>query len=121
MLGTHEQMCAMENLRVWEEEETGGKLATIHYSAQYREGYMKFYLNDAKWPIVVKDEGHKHLRIRGLRIQDNQYTLKQREENRFSFGSRKTISVRIDFANMTDKKAFIGLILDAQKDMVEIE
>ncbi len=41
---THqEQMCGLENLRVWKDEDTGGVLATIHYTAQFGDGYMAFY------------------------------------------------------------------------------
>jgi hypothetical protein len=38
-----EQMCALENLRIWQDQDTGGVLAMIHYSAQFRNGYMAFY------------------------------------------------------------------------------
>jgi len=38
-----EQMCALENLRIWQDQDTSGVLAMIHYSAQFRNGYMAFY------------------------------------------------------------------------------
>src|SRR5262245_23457850 len=68
-VGSREQMCAMENLRVWEEEETGRVMALIHYSAMFCKGYMKFYLNNARYPLVLRDDsGSKFLRLKGLRI-----------------------------------------------------
>jgi hypothetical protein len=121
-LTASEQMCGIENFRVWEEEETGGKLATIHYSALYQQGYMMFYLNDSRWPVVVKDEGQKMIRIRGLRIPDNQFSkVKTKERGRFGFASKRTISVRMEFTTEVDKNAFLALVAEAQKEMVEIE
>jgi hypothetical protein len=58
----------MENLRVFEEEETGAVLAIVHFSAVFRPGYLKFYINDAKYPIVLKDESTRAVRLKGLRI-----------------------------------------------------
>ena len=63
MMGIRDQMCALENLRVWEEEETGGVLALIHYSALFCSGYMKFYLNDARYPLVIKDDAGRTVEV----------------------------------------------------------
>src|ERR1700761_6342125 len=41
-LSYQEQMCAMENLRLWDDESTGAVMAMIHYSAQFRGGYLTF-------------------------------------------------------------------------------
>jgi hypothetical protein len=38
-----EQMCALENLRIWQDHKTNGVIAMIHYSAHFRDGYMAFY------------------------------------------------------------------------------
>ena len=38
-----EQMCALEDLRIWQDQDTDGVLAMVHYSAQFRNGYMAFY------------------------------------------------------------------------------
>jgi hypothetical protein len=116
IMGIRDQMCALENLRVWEEEETGGVLALIHYSAAFSSGYMKFYLNDARYPVVLKDDvGTRVLRLKGLRIpfQTREMVVK---------GQRKLItSARIEFARELDKNEFISLVREAQLGMVEIE
>lgn len=116
MMGIRDQMCALENLRVWEEEETGGVLALIHYSALFCAGYMKFYLNDARYPLVIKDDaGARVLRLKGLRIPFATREL----EAKFH---RKTItSAKIEFAREFDKNEFIRLVREAQVGMVEIE
>ncbi len=43
LLALQEQMCALENLRLWQDPVTGGVFAMIHYSANFRKGYMAFY------------------------------------------------------------------------------
>jgi hypothetical protein len=117
VLAYQEQMCGMENLRLWEDERTStsnnaptespssslyptssnsssrtvgatgvpmglhatptgksnagpacGVLAMIHFSAQFRKGYCRFWLNDSNNPIRVKDDGAREVKIKGLRI-----------------------------------------------------
>jgi hypothetical protein len=38
-----EQMCALENMRIWQDHETNSFMAMIHFSAHFRDGYMAFY------------------------------------------------------------------------------
>lgn len=122
MVSTQEQMCALENLRIWDEIETGGVLAMIHFSGLFGEGYLKFYLNNAKWPIAVKDEGGRLLRVKGLRIRGdlgrgNQKAKEKAREKQ----SQKTISAKIEFTFERDKDAFVHLVRSAQTGMVDIE
>jgi formamidopyrimidine-DNA glycosylase len=42
-----EQMCALENLRIWKDQDSNGVLAMIHYTPQFRDGYMTFYCETA--------------------------------------------------------------------------
>ncbi|PWO25154.1 UbiH, 2-polyprenyl-6-methoxyphenol hydroxylase, partial [Pyrenophora tritici-repentis] len=63
-----EQMCGMENLRVWEDNDSGAIIALIHFSAHFRQGYLAFYLNDAAHPVKVKDDGGREVKIKGLRV-----------------------------------------------------
>ncbi|KAJ4991702.1 hypothetical protein SVAN01_02817 [Stagonosporopsis vannaccii] len=62
-----EQMCALENLRVWEDE-TGAVVASLHFSASFREGWLAFYLNSKVEPIKVTDSGVREVKVRGLRV-----------------------------------------------------
>ena len=38
-----EQMCALENLRVWQDPDTNGVLAMVHFTPQFKDGYLAFY------------------------------------------------------------------------------
>ncbi|KAI9818418.1 MAG: hypothetical protein M1827_000477 [Pycnora praestabilis] len=66
-----EQMCALENLRIWQDSSTGGALAMIHYTANFRDGYMSFYLNSHRDPIRIKEESDRWIRIKGIRTVEN--------------------------------------------------
>lgn len=63
-----EQMCALENLRVWEDTQTGAVIALIHFSASFRTGYLAFYLNSSTHPITLAEGGVREVRVRGLRV-----------------------------------------------------
>lgn len=114
----NEQMCAMENLRIWYEEETGGHLVLIHFSAMFRQGYMKFYLNNVNLPITFKDEGHKTLRLKGFRIP---MVPGPREREKTGAPKKNITAAKIEFTSETDKVAFIDLIHKAQREMMDLE
>lgn len=63
-----EQMCALENLRVWEDADTGAVVALIHFAASFRDGYLAFYLNSCAHPVRVQDAGGREVKIKGLRV-----------------------------------------------------
>lgn len=63
-----EQMCGLETLRIWQDNDTGAVIALIHFSADFRRGYLAFYLNSSNTPISVKDDGSRQVKIRGLRV-----------------------------------------------------
>lgn len=63
-----EQMCALENLRIWEDTDTGAVIALIHFSASFRDGYLAFYLNSSANPVRVQDVGGRDVKIKGLRV-----------------------------------------------------
>jgi hypothetical protein len=106
----------MENLRVWDDDETGGILCMIHFSAIFRKGYMTFYLNNALQPIKVKDEGAKIVKIKGLKISlDQQMGRRNSEKPKYVTGAR------IDFINDLEKAKFIQQVREAQLHMVDIE
>jgi hypothetical protein len=150
MIAPHEQMCAMENLRVWDEEESGAVLAMVHFSALFRPGYLKFYLNDARYPIVLKDESTRAVRIKGLRVplapvekqpgrigsvgnhhhhhfhlhhhhhKEGQGQQNQQAQQAAAKGKIVTIA-KIEFSTEAEKLTFMALVREVQKGMVDIE
>jgi hypothetical protein len=121
-LSSTEQMCAMENLRLWEEEATGAVMAMIHFSAIFRAGYLTFYINDTENPIKIKDDGGKTVRIKGLKIAmiDNEFFPPKRAQSfkqdgrRGSEGKKWITGARIEFDSMAEKVRFLETIQDLQ-------
>ena len=62
-----EQLCGLENLRIFQDD-SGGVLALLHYSPHVQDGYMAFYLNSARDPVRLRDDGELGIKIKGLKI-----------------------------------------------------
>ncbi|KAF2638918.1 hypothetical protein P280DRAFT_430454 [Massarina eburnea CBS 473.64] len=130
-----EQMCGMENLRIWEDNETLAVIALIHFSPQFRDGYLAFYLNSTNAPIQVKDEGGKAIKIKGLNVP-----LKKRKSRKDSAlgeeadlngsikgkrkGNDKTTKfikgARMEFETELGKRDFLALIWQLQGSMRDL-
>jgi hypothetical protein len=124
-----EQMCGMENLRVWEDDETTAVIAMIHFSAHFRKGYLAFYLNSSGTPIRVKDEGSREVKIKGLRVPLEKGARKDSVVHHLGTDSKKDKDIdkrkwitgaRVEFATEGEKQEFIQLVKDVQRDMVEL-
>ncbi|KAH0544406.1 hypothetical protein FGG08_001432 [Glutinoglossum americanum] len=63
-----EQMCALENLRIWKDQDSNGVIAMIHYTPHFRDGYMSFYLNSQRDRVRISDAGDRHIKLKGLNI-----------------------------------------------------
>lgn len=122
-----EQMCGMENLRVWEDDETTAVIAMIHFSAHFRSGYLAFYLNSSRTPIRVKDEGGREVKIKGLRVPLDKGARKdsvmngEGKKSEGGLDKRKWITgAKVEFATEGEKREFIALVKDVQRTMVEL-
>lgn len=117
-------MCAMENLRLWEESSTGAVMAMIHFSAMFRAGYLTFYVNDTTNPVKIKDDGGKTVRIKGLKIAmvENEYmppkrshSLSFKQDGKRVSEARKWITgAKIEFDSLPEKIRFLDTIWDLQ-------
>ena len=129
VIAFQEQMCAMETLRLWEEESSGAVLGMIHFSAQFRGGYMLFYLNSKERPIRVRDEGGKVVKIKGLRVPldsserakvERSLSLNEKGDKRRASDAKKWISgAKIEFASESEKLEFIDKVEQVQRRLVE--
>lgn len=133
VLAYSEQMCGMENLRIWEDETNAGVIAMLHFSAQFRNGYLAFYLNSSTNPIRVKDEGGKEVKIKGLHIPLLEPGRKHRsglerndskgggEGGRRGSDTKKFITgARVEFQTEEEKVAFVNKIREVQKTMIAL-
>jgi hypothetical protein len=133
-----EQMCGLENLRVWEDNDTGAIIALIHFSADFRSGYLAFYLNSSVNPIKVKDDGNREVKIKGLRVPIDKGDRAMRKDSVVAGSAKdkgkgkegdapkkpdkeKVISgAKIEFASDMEKREFIEMCKELQRDMIEL-
>ncbi|KAF2114864.1 hypothetical protein BDV96DRAFT_86702 [Lophiotrema nucula] len=118
-----EQMCGMENLRIWEDDTLGAVICMIHFSAHFKTGYLAFYLNSLNAHIRVKDEGGREVKVKGLKVPLEKGAL--RKDSVAGGGKeldkKKIISgARIEFASEVEKREFIALVKNVQSDMREL-
>lgn len=129
VLAYQEQMCGMENLRIWEDESIGGVFAMIHFSAQFRIGYLVFWLNASNAPIRVKDDGAREVKIKGLKIptgdgaaslmrkDSGAGTAAQEKARRGSDGKKVITGAKVEFASEAEKYAFLNKVKEVQTKM----
>lgn len=137
-----EQMCGLETLRIWEDNDTGTVIALIHFSASFRNGYLAFYINSSVNPIKVKDDGNRDVKIKGLRVPIDKGDKAMRKdsvvaggENRDMDGKckskqakwskkiekEKVISgAKIEFASVMEKREFLDMVKEMQRNMIEL-
>ncbi|MCJ1320126.1 hypothetical protein MMC15_005463 [Xylographa vitiligo] len=110
-----EQLCGLENLRLFQDPQTGGVLAMIHYTAHFHDGYLAFYLNSSQSPLRIRDEDEKTIKVKGLNVLVNDKTSMVRRDSVVSSptsvsrpkGDNKIIkAVRIEFYTPEDMRLF---------------
>jgi hypothetical protein len=116
-----EQMCGMENLRIWEDNDTAAVIAMIHFSAHFKAGYLAFYINSSASPIRVKEEGSRELKIKGLNVP----LVDRRKDSAVAMGKgedKKKIvqGAKIEFASEAEKKEFVSLVKECQMRMLDL-
>ncbi|KAF2012612.1 hypothetical protein BU24DRAFT_352440 [Aaosphaeria arxii CBS 175.79] len=118
-----EQMCGMENLRIWEDDETRAIIALIHFSAHFRNGYLAFYLNARENMIKVKDDGGTQVKIKGLRVP-LEGKNKSRKDSAIAFSGKDGVSdkkkfitgCKVEFESEEEKMEFIGFVKKCQEN-----
>jgi len=63
-----EQLCGLENLRLWRDDEAGSTIAMIQYSPRFHEGYISFRLSGPGTIAKAVDDGERWVKIKGLNI-----------------------------------------------------
>jgi hypothetical protein len=118
-------MCGLENLRVWEDNDTGAIIALIHFSADFRPGYLAFYLNSSVDPIKVKDEGGREVKIKGLKVpieNGRKDSVVERGKGKgVEREKEKVISgAKIEFATDGEKKEFLDMCRELQRELIDL-
>lgn len=65
-----EQFANIETLRLWEDiEEPGAVVALMHYSSNFGEGWARWWLNNSRQPIKIREDGAKHVKVKGIDVK----------------------------------------------------
>lgn len=123
-----EQLCGLENLRIWQDDDMAGVLAMIHYTAQFRDGYLAFRLNcPPRNTVRVRDDGDRCVRIKGLAVAPVAGNMFERKgsvrekrspvitpKSPMMKKEKKISAVKIEFANEVDKMVFLDKVREIQ-------
>lgn len=142
-----EQMCGIESLRVWKDDGLatpgagGGVMVLIHLSPSFGEGWIRFWINNSRAPARIESDGGRFVRIRDMRLvicrcggQKGAYRWrsvssgssgttagKSKKGLGQSQGQEKVVSgMRIEFSTEEEKGRFMGLVLNAQANMIAL-
>ena len=118
-----EQLCGLENLRIWQDDDMAGVLAMIHYTAHFRDGYLAFRLNcPPRNTVRVRDDGDRCVRIKGLAVAPVvTRNVFERRESAAAGGrspgavkQKKISAVKIEFESEVEKRVFLDKVREIQ-------
>ena len=120
-----EQICGLENLRVFQDLGTGRASVLIHYSPQFRNGYMAFYLNSPEHKVIIRDDDDNTIRIKGINVPLSRKRSIQRrgtigESNSAprSKSSKYIAGAKVVFCTLEDKQLFMQTFKDIQRKCI---
>lgn len=117
-------MCGLENLRVWEDNDTGAIIVMTHFSADFRQGYLAFYLNSATDPITVKDGGERDVKIKGLKVPISGAGAGRKDsvvdKGKGKKDERMITGARVEFATEMEKREFLDMWKEVQRELIEL-
>ena len=112
-----EQLCALENIRLWRDLETGSTIAMIQYSPSFHEGYLSFRLSGPGTVAKIIDDGDKWVKVKRLNIvlEPNAASAPTSPSSPSSnSGSRgkkmetkKITAIRVEFSSAEEKYKFL--------------
>ena len=120
-----EQLCGLENLRIFQDSGSGACLALLHYSPHFRDGYMVFALNSLRKPLTIKDDGENTIKLKGLDIPlDNSKMLQRRDSATPASkpkGAKYITGAKIEFSTAMDKLLFNEKFREIQEEMFSMQ
>lgn len=143
-----EQMCGIENFRLWQEDglsisnAAGGVLALIHLSPTFGQGWIKFWyvhislflrsvilirlnrINNSIQPIRVRSDTGRTVKIKDLNITVTQLGLLVRRDSinsqKRSNTEKKVSGMRIEFSSDEEKQRFLAFIAKVQEKLIPL-
>jgi hypothetical protein len=113
LVSSQEQLCGLENLRLWKEADSGKVWGMIHFKPQVRVAYLTFQLNSTLHPLQVKEDGHRGVKIQGIELPTD--ARRPSHPPKASKGdSGKKPDVKIEFATEAERNVFVKRFKEVQ-------
>jgi hypothetical protein len=118
-----EQMCGLENLRLWQDRDSNGVLCMIHFRPQFRDGYLAFYINSSRDRIRVTEQDKNVVKLKGIFVPVEDKKSKHRrisssgeapQGRRPSKPKSLVTCAKIEFSTERDKHLFVDKLREAQ-------
>ena len=114
-----EQLCGLENLRIFYDPRTDINSGLLHFTSSYRDSYLVFPLDNVHEQIRVREESDTIVRIKGLKIpvvsQGRRRSSATEKPSTPNSKSEKIISgAKIEFYTPQDKQAFMTKLVQIQ-------
>jgi hypothetical protein len=115
-----EQLCGLENLRLFSDDRTGQVFAMIHFTPSFANGYMTFCVNSAQEPIRIREEDERTVRIKGFKV-----TVDMNSGRRSSLTDqpprKKQVTLtgaRVEFSTSEERTHFTKMLNEVQQQLV---
>jgi len=110
-----EQFANIEMLRLWEDDgmaipgASGGVMALMHVSSSFGDGWARWWINNAKQTVRVKEDGFRHAKVKGIDLAVIKPRLGSNAADRFGAGGTATVFGDAVSATMDPKAAASNL------------
>ncbi|CAK3834633.1 Hypothetical predicted protein [Lecanosticta acicola] len=123
-----EQFANIEMLRLWEDDgvstpgAAGGVLALMHISSSFGEGWARWWMNNSKQQVKVKEDGPRCAKVKGIdvnvvrppkvssNLRDNQLKVQVQP----NMPVKRVHGVRIEFKTDDERSEFVSAAKKAQ-------
>ncbi|EME82296.1 uncharacterized protein MYCFIDRAFT_59482 [Pseudocercospora fijiensis CIRAD86] len=132
-------------LRLWEDDgvstpgAAGGVLALMHISSNFGEGWARWWMNNSKQQVKIKEDGAKYAKVKGLdvKVVKPGTTAAQIERTRVaSFAGEEVAKIqaatkksstlkqvggiRIEFKSEEERNAFVSMAKKCQENLIPL-
>lgn len=116
---TEQQLCALENLRIFQDHDSSTVYGMIHFVPEFStgNGYLTIPLNDPKDPIRLKETNDTTVQIKGLKILLPQRSRRPSASNTKSAKKEQEkfiAGVKMEFYAKEDKTKFMAQLKQIQ-------
>ncbi|KAF7185307.1 hypothetical protein HII31_13286 [Pseudocercospora fuligena] len=140
-----EQFANIEMLRLWEDDgvstpgAAGGVLALMHISSNFGEGWARWWINNSKQQVKIKEDGARYAKVKGIDVKVVRpgTTAAQIERTRaasfageevakIQAATKKTATlkqvggIRIEFKSEEERNAFVSMARKCQENLIPL-